>query len=251
MRRARKCRRAGFTLIELLVVVAIIAVLAALLLPALRGARERAKQAQCMNNLKQLGVSFALYLDDFQGVFPYYDDISLGFTQPQTNRTWHHKLINGNYLAGIEAFFCPSSQYTGAPLSPPWTPKSYASYWGGISYGMPTSLSRDYDQAGFPNVAASLRNIRDHAGTILLVDGRPWSGTTFFGTRWVYPVSAVGNPPGDDAMAWPRHNGACNALWVDGHVSAAVATNPNDPGTLYDARALTTLYGTPSYWDRK
>jgi len=50
----KKSMPAGFTLIELLVVVAIIAILAAILLPALSKAREKARQAVCMNNLKQI-----------------------------------------------------------------------------------------------------------------------------------------------------------------------------------------------------
>ena len=49
-------RRRGFTLIELLVVIAIIAVLIALLLPAVQAAREAARRAQCVNNLKQIGL---------------------------------------------------------------------------------------------------------------------------------------------------------------------------------------------------
>jgi prepilin-type N-terminal cleavage/methylation domain-containing protein/prepilin-type processing-associated H-X9-DG protein len=54
-------RRRGFTLIELLVVIAIIAVLIALLLPAVQAAREAARRAQCLNNLKQLGLAIANY----------------------------------------------------------------------------------------------------------------------------------------------------------------------------------------------
>ena len=56
-----KSRRKGFTLIELLVVIAIIAVLIALLLPAVQAAREAARRAQCINNLKQLGLAIHNY----------------------------------------------------------------------------------------------------------------------------------------------------------------------------------------------
>lgn len=63
-------KRTGFTLIELLVVIAIIAILAALLFPVMQNARERSRQAKCLNNLKQLSLAFRAYTDDHDGRMP-------------------------------------------------------------------------------------------------------------------------------------------------------------------------------------
>jgi prepilin-type N-terminal cleavage/methylation domain-containing protein/prepilin-type processing-associated H-X9-DG protein len=65
-----RVNRRGFTLIELLVVIAIIAILAAILFPVFAQAREKARQAGCLSNQKQLGIAFLMYASDYDGGFP-------------------------------------------------------------------------------------------------------------------------------------------------------------------------------------
>ncbi|WDE98894.1 DUF1559 domain-containing protein [Lentisphaera profundi] len=80
-----RCLHKPFTLIELLVVIAIIGILASLLLPTLGKARKKAKNAQCVNKLKQLGVAIFIYTTDSDGHFP------VNSINP-TRRTWDDQL---------------------------------------------------------------------------------------------------------------------------------------------------------------
>ncbi len=91
--------RSGFTLIELLVVIAIIAVLIALLLPAVQSAREAARRAQCVNNLKQLGLAMHNYHAALNA-FPMGQSIawtnSYGYTYQEGWTDWScHALLLG------------------------------------------------------------------------------------------------------------------------------------------------------------
>lgn len=79
-------RRCGFTLIELLVVIAIIAILAAILFPVFAQAKEAAKKATCISNLRQLGMSTMLYLGDSDDLLP--DRKDLKSSLPGGYRPW-------------------------------------------------------------------------------------------------------------------------------------------------------------------
>jgi prepilin-type N-terminal cleavage/methylation domain-containing protein/prepilin-type processing-associated H-X9-DG protein len=159
--------RRGFTLIELLVVIAIIAVLIALLLPAVQSAREAARRAQCVNNLKQLGLAVHNYVSQ-QGTLPLGDlfpaatayaangvqgnganEWSYCWTVcilPQIEQQPLHNAYNFSFsyvnpggglganttvcFTQIAAYVCPSDG-AGARVAPPWGSLGYVGNWGG------------------------------------------------------------------------------------------------------------------------
>ena len=94
----QRCRLRGFTLIELLVVIAIIGILASMLLPSLHRAREKAKIAACMGNLKQIGVGIQLCTDDRDGAYPDHSG-SAALLGRRPSRLPHWRLVRGGFSA--------------------------------------------------------------------------------------------------------------------------------------------------------
>lgn len=106
--------RRAFTVIELIVVVAVLLVLAALLLPSLKGAKERGKQAFCINNLRQLFTAFVAYAADHDGTIP---QVGTPYASLYGTRgaSWHHWLGKAGYLGSRDN--TPNRNYYVGPVA--------------------------------------------------------------------------------------------------------------------------------------
>jgi prepilin-type N-terminal cleavage/methylation domain-containing protein/prepilin-type processing-associated H-X9-DG protein len=189
-----KTKHYGFTLIELLVVTAIIAILAAMLLPALSRAREKARAAACMNNLKQVGIAFEMYKNDYEERYP---------DNPNwKEKTWYY--VSADMYEKISR--CPSR-----PQITKW-------YWG-QGYNIGSGV--------YPGFAGRKEGqIRNLSQKIVLLDwGRPPDGQGGCSAGPPYSDEGVESPEGfhvyNSTSYWTVvrvHSGGANILFGDGHV---------------------------------
>jgi len=194
-----KSTRVGFTLIELLVVIAIIAILAAILFPVFSRAREKARQASCTSNLKQLMLGWLQYAQDYdERVVPGMCG-HCGNPNAPSNWPWYDRLEP--YLKNRQIFVCPSQ--------PDWVNIGYG-------YGTP-SVIPSWPGSGYK--PPSLGQFDTPASTVPLGD-YPGNNAYCCGYgRWRY-AEANGWVCNTDPINLrnARHTGGSVLGFVDGHV---------------------------------
>jgi len=109
----RMDRRRAFTLIELLVVIAIIAILAAILFPVFAQARDKAREATCLSNNKQIGVAVQMYMQDYDNTYPsqtYKVDGVYVFAAAGKNQGQNYYDELAPYIKNGQVWICPSDK---------------------------------------------------------------------------------------------------------------------------------------------
>jgi len=250
--------RRAFTLIELLVVIAIIAILAAILFPVFAQAREKARQATCQSNLKQVGNAIMMYVQDYDEVYPMNDGggnrPGVFFTQPPDARAgspiarmgvWATSLQP--YVKTYQIYHCPSCPLDTRLFSVELNPGqqeidiSYT-YNGQLACSSLASINAPATCISFWEGLGKM-SLRNYAGDTptLAVQGPPHP---VYGNVdcALYVVASNDIPP---PTYWVHSQGA-NYLYGDGHVKFQnVSTDYHtSPWAAIDSNGVPS-----SYWD--
>jgi prepilin-type N-terminal cleavage/methylation domain-containing protein/prepilin-type processing-associated H-X9-DG protein len=197
-----KLKVKGFTLIELLVVIAIIALLAAILFPVFARARENARRSSCSNNMKQIGVGIAQYVQDFDETYPSHW-LSNG-SQP-----WYHAVYP--YIKNTQVYQCPSNtlnqtfSFGGVSIQRDYICVSTGN--GGTSNGVLASQGGPFGPDNSPG--ANLADIPSTATALQVVE-------TYDPNSWAqFDITDLNH-----GRAFAGHLSTGTFLFVDGHVKA-------------------------------